>query len=217
MFEDMTNVLPVVAEINKQNEDDILIVYYCLCGQMVLISDTAVEKLPIRERDQSRVLDSRCHIHQITGIGDDEMIYVRRKEGLVEQQFRRKCVRCGLWVFYRHDESPCVTFIIDGAVSRTLSNKTNVYRQVMTETKKIVKNIRREDRGKTSSVTVSTIDEEEEELEAREIANSYTQNARVIEKQLERKGMNKRKLLEEQTKRDAEAKRANIRGTLIDR
>jgi hypothetical protein len=144
--------------------------------------------------------------------------------------------RCGLSLFYQHTLNNPITFIFDGALSTEANDASNIYNQVLgSEPKKVIKNIKREDRGKTSSVTVSTLDEEEEELEAREIANSYTQNARVIEKQLERKGMNKRKAIEEvcsdyqndsyvlsfpffqAARREQEAKRANIRGTLIDK
>lgn len=67
--------------------------------------------------------------------------------------------------------------------------------------------------GKYSSVTVSTVSDDEDELEDKEIAENYALNAQIINKQLERKGM-RRKLVEEET--EGPSKKSDKRGTLID-
>jgi len=217
---------------NQKKTDQPLHLYYCLCGQMALILDRLLEKLPLRERDGARVLDSSKHTHKITP-EFDEIIYIRRdhinddaplnsdehisnpltQEDMteeeiekeierrkhvknIEKQHRYKCKSCGLQLFYRHDATKHnVTFILKDAVVSSAQSKANrdIYRQVaMESTKHKVPHVTKKTKtmGKFSSVTVSTISDEEDDIEEKEIADSYAMNAKIIEKQLERKGVN---------------------------
>lgn len=142
--------------------------------------DVSIEKLPLRPTDGARVLDKSRNAHKTT-CDPGETIFIKRAEG-IEKQHRLKCKKCHIPIFYRfHDQN--VTFIISKALkSKSVGKVEDMYKTGLV-VKKHTKNM-----GKFSSVTVSTVDEEEDEIEAREVADSYANNARIIEKQLVRKG-----------------------------
>lgn len=197
----------------EYNEAKPLHTYYCICGQMSLILDCMIEKLPLRPTDGARVVDAVYHAHKLNA-DTDETVYLKREKG-IERQYRSKCKKCGIPLFYKHDPDGQATFIMRGALTSTVAEgaATDIYKQIeLDQPKKIMVTRHTKNMGKFSSVTVSTIDEEEDEIEAREVADSYANNARIIEKQLERKGVNKR-----QAETPSQSSEKRVRGTLIDK
>lgn len=112
------------------------------------------------------MIDGSKHAHKIT-CDTDETVYIKRPKG-IEKQFRMKCKKCDLWLYYKHDPNSNVNFIVKGAVVKNSEGpKMDIYNQVAVEKpKKIMVTKHTKNMGKFSSVTVSTIDEEEDEIEA---------------------------------------------------
>lgn len=126
-----------------------------------------MEKLPLRKRDGARVLDGTNHAHKIT-CDTDETVFLKRPDG-IEKQHRLKCKKCGLLLYYKHDPHSPVSFIVRGSLIKSTNEGpiSDIYNQVAIEKpKKIMVTKHTKNMGKFSSVTVSTIDEEEDEIEA---------------------------------------------------
>lgn len=134
-----------------------------------------------------------------------------------------QCKICSLPLYYRHDRDSKITFIIKRAIVQSKNenqlSSVDILKQMTASSqqpRKVMVTKHTKNMGKFSSVTVSTIDEEEDEIEAREIADSYANNARIIEKQLQRKG-GKLSDLGSRRNEDSEAPvNKKPRGTLID-
>lgn len=180
-----------------------------ICGQLSLIGNVVLEKLPLRREDGARVLDPKINAHKITTAEIPEKVFIKREQG-IEAQKRFKCKKCSLPLFYRCD-NPSITFIISKALrakAETMENAKNMQsQQNKVFIKKQTKNM-----GKFSSVTVSTIEDEEDEIAEKEVEDSFAANAKIIEKQLERRMAKKLQAAEAE---EGASKPKKPRGTLL--
>ena len=196
----------------EYNEEKSLNVYYCLCGQMSLILDYNLDRLPLRTTDNARVIDGNKRVYKlhIAEKQNDDIVYIERDNG-VEKQYRYYCKNCSLLIFYKHNPNSKILFVVQGAL-RYRPRDILTHIPAAQDKQKVTRRTR--DMGKFGCVTVSTVDEEEEEIEAREVADSYAQNAKIIEKQLERTGKIKRK--QETEEEPSLSRKIKPKGTLID-
>jgi hypothetical protein len=150
--------------------DTPLYVYLCVCGQLALVLDATLDKLPLRKKDGARVLDKARNAYRVY-YEPAGATYIKR-DGGVEQQFRQKCKKCRLDIFYRHSNTDeGVHFIFPGGLVRSgekpvTTMKAEPISEPPKKRSKIIMMRHTVDSGKYSTVTVSTVDEEEDEIEA---------------------------------------------------
>lgn len=211
----ISHSIPCTDTHNHQHEsnnyEQNLSVYDCLCGQMCLIINQPLDSLPLRPKDLSRVIDPDKTIFKLYSPEANASDFLQITfQVTFEKRFVRRCPRCHLQIAYQFtcpsssvpstslttNKSPII-FLLDGSLIERRVERSNVGGNAYSNNKSnrhqhqsqfsSTNNHRIHVSKKFNSVTISTVDEEEEELEAKVVADSYAANARIIEKQLERR------------------------------
>ncbi|KAN0065136.1 hypothetical protein ACQY0O_001633 [Thecaphora frezii] len=127
----------ISASATESSRSTALRVYYCLCGEFVLVCDRALEQLPQRPLDGSRVL--RClDSSAVSETGAPQRVrkarifkvnarqgrakMIKRLDDTIEKQYPFTCSRCDLEIGYEHTPPPLksggkFTFILPGALT----------------------------------------------------------------------------------------------------
>ncbi|KAI0719639.1 hypothetical protein C8T65DRAFT_635997 [Cerioporus squamosus] len=101
-------------------------VYYCICGEFILVIDKSLTALPRRQTDGATVIrcqdtpDAKARVFKLNAI-PKEPILVERQGGH-EKQYRFHCPRCALPVAYQSTPPPAKSgpflYIFKGALSQ---------------------------------------------------------------------------------------------------
>ncbi|THH12537.1 hypothetical protein EW146_g7601 [Bondarzewia mesenterica] len=102
-------------------------VYYCICGEFVLVIDKTLASLPQRKTDGAIIIRSqdadgeKARIFKLNAKPSDPVL-VERSQGGHERQYRFRCPRCTLFIGYQSSPPPVKSapflYILKGALTQ---------------------------------------------------------------------------------------------------
>ncbi|RDB22759.1 hypothetical protein Hypma_010052 [Hypsizygus marmoreus] len=101
-------------------------VYYCICGEFILVIDKSLATLPRRKTDNAiiiRAQDSdagKARVFKLNAVSGDPVLLER--QGGHERQYRFHCPRCSLAIGYQSSPPPVKSspyfYILTGALTQ---------------------------------------------------------------------------------------------------
>ncbi|KAF9464428.1 hypothetical protein BDZ94DRAFT_1216503 [Collybia nuda] len=101
-------------------------VYYCICGEFILVIDKNLATLPRRKTDNAIIIRSqdsdagKARVFKLNAVSGDPILLER--EGGHERQYRFHCPRCSLAIGYQSSPPPVKSapflYIITGALTQ---------------------------------------------------------------------------------------------------
>ena len=96
----ITDSTPLIEE-SQPGQTDTLHSYFCAtCGKVVLITTKPIEKMPIRNTDESFIINMRRWLvkHYLK---KDKLFVIKRDVNKYEKQFAFNCKECGVMVAFQ--------------------------------------------------------------------------------------------------------------------
>ncbi|PPQ99045.1 hypothetical protein CVT24_003605 [Panaeolus cyanescens] len=101
-------------------------VYYCICGEFILVIDKSLASLPRRKTDNAIIIRSQtsdlgpARVFKFNAVAEPPILLER--EGGHEKQYRFHCPRCSLKIGYQTTPPPVKSapflYIFSGAVTQ---------------------------------------------------------------------------------------------------
>ncbi|KAF9008951.1 hypothetical protein BDQ17DRAFT_1349263 [Cyathus striatus] len=101
-------------------------VYYCICGEFILVIDKSLATLPKRKTDNAIIIraqdtpEGQARVFKLNATAGDPVLIER--EGGHERQYRFHCPRCSLLIGYQSTPPPVKSgpylYVLSGALTQ---------------------------------------------------------------------------------------------------